>query len=140
MLGMRHLMIGPLAGAQVGVSLVLSFMVVWDLPAISAGISSLQTSRLAPFYNEVAPSLAVFGQLFGKALQAQARPPLPSVAATVLGVMCVVPAQAPDMYLLLCVSAKTERQVALVPWHKLLVSENCLCARSAPCMQSWFIL
>lgn len=50
---------------------MLSFMVVWDLPAISRGISSLQTSRLAPIYREVAPSLAVFGQLFGKALQAQ---------------------------------------------------------------------
>ncbi len=66
----------PAGAAQVGVSLVLSFMVVWDLPAIGAGVSSLQTSRLAPFYNEVAPSLAVFGQLFGKALQAQARPSL----------------------------------------------------------------
>lgn len=54
-------------------SLVLSFMVVWDLPAISRGVSSLQTSRLAPIYNEVAPSVAVFGQLFGKALQAQVR-------------------------------------------------------------------
>ena len=52
---------------------MLSFMVVWDLPAISRGVSSLQTSRLAPIYNEVAPSVAVFGQLFGKALQAQAR-------------------------------------------------------------------
>ena len=56
---------------QVGVSMVLSFMVVWDLPAISKGISSLQTSRLSAIYNEVAPSLAVFGMLFGKALQAQ---------------------------------------------------------------------
>jgi hypothetical protein len=63
------------ACAQVGVSLVLSFMVVWDLEAISEGVSSLRASRLAPFYNEVAPSLAVFGQLFGKALQAQARAP-----------------------------------------------------------------
>ena len=51
--------------------MVLSFMVVWDLPAISKGISSLQTSRLSAIYNEVAPSLAVFGMLFGKALQAQ---------------------------------------------------------------------
>lgn len=57
--------------SQVGVSMVLSFMVVWDLPAISKGISSLQTSRLSAIYNEVAPSLAVFGMLFGKALQAQ---------------------------------------------------------------------
>ena len=59
---------------QVGVSMVLSFMVVWDLPAISKGISSLQSSRLSAIYNEVAPSLAVFGMLFGKALQAQASP------------------------------------------------------------------
>lgn len=56
---------------QVGVSMVLSFMVVWDLPAISKGISSLQSSRLSAIYSEVAPSLAVFGMLFGKALQAQ---------------------------------------------------------------------
>lgn len=60
--------------SQVGVSMVLSFMVVWDLPAISKGISSLQTSRLSAIYNEVAPSLAVFGMLFGKALQAQVEP------------------------------------------------------------------
>ena len=53
--------------------MVLSFMVVWDLPAISKGISSLQSSRLSAIYSEVAPSLAVFGMLFGKALQAQVR-------------------------------------------------------------------
>lgn len=58
---------------QVGVSMVLSFMVVWDLPAISKGISSLRSSRLSAIYNEVAPSLSVFGMLFGKALQAQVR-------------------------------------------------------------------
>ncbi|EIE20668.1 hypothetical protein COCSUDRAFT_48360 [Coccomyxa subellipsoidea C-169] len=69
----------------VGVSLVLSFMVVWDLPTISRGVSSLQTSRLAPIYNEVAPSVAVFGQLFGKALQAQARIALVNTALTAAG-------------------------------------------------------
>ena len=62
---------------QVGVSLVLSFMVVWDLPTIARGVRSLQTSRLGPIYNEVAPSVAVFSQLFGKALQAQVPPSLP---------------------------------------------------------------
>jgi len=35
------------------------------------GDSSLQSSRLSAIYSEVAPSLAVFGMLFGKALQAQ---------------------------------------------------------------------
>lgn len=59
---------------QVGVSMVLSFMVVWDLPMIANGVKSLETSRLAPIYAEVAPSLMVFGELFGRALQAQVSP------------------------------------------------------------------
>ena len=54
--------------------MILSFMVVWDLPTIRAGIASLKTSRLAPIYNEIAPSFGVFGALFGKALQAQVCP------------------------------------------------------------------
>ncbi|KAK9826469.1 hypothetical protein WJX81_002640 [Elliptochloris bilobata] len=70
---------------QVGVSLVLSFMVVWDLPTIAAGVRSLQASRLGPIYNEVAPSVAVFSQLFGKALQAQARIALVNTALTAAG-------------------------------------------------------
>jgi len=56
---------------QAGVSMVLSFMIVWDLPTIRGGVASLRTSRLAPVYEEIAPSFAVFGTLFGKALQAQ---------------------------------------------------------------------
>ena len=51
--------------------MVLSFMIVWDLPTIRKGVLSLRTSRLAPVYDEVAPSCAVFATLFGKALQAQ---------------------------------------------------------------------
>ncbi|KAK9818534.1 hypothetical protein WJX74_011106 [Apatococcus lobatus] len=35
---------------QVGVSMLLSFMIVVDLPTISKGVASLSTSRLAPFY------------------------------------------------------------------------------------------
>jgi hypothetical protein len=46
-------------------------MVVWDLPTIQRGVQSLRTSRIAPIYNTVAPSLEVFATLFGKALQAQ---------------------------------------------------------------------
>jgi hypothetical protein len=46
-------------------------MLVWDWTTISRGVSSLAHSRLAPIYNEVAPSIAVFGKLFGKALEAQ---------------------------------------------------------------------
>lgn len=46
---------------------------VWDFPTIKEGIQSLRSSRLSTVYYEVAPSLQVFGQLFGKALQAQVR-------------------------------------------------------------------
>lgn len=51
--------------------MVLSFMILWDLTAIRTGVASLRTSRLAPVYEEIAPSFAIFGTLFGKALQAQ---------------------------------------------------------------------
>jgi cytochrome c oxidase subunit IV len=70
---------------QVGVSLVLAFMVVWDVDAIAAGVRSLENSRLAAVYAEVAPPLSVFGQLFGKALQAQARIALVNTGLTAAG-------------------------------------------------------
>lgn len=74
---------------QAGVSMILSFMIVWDLPAISNGTASLRTSRLSPFYQELAPILAVFGQLFGKALQAQARIALANTGLTAMGIWCL---------------------------------------------------
>ena len=46
-------------------------MVVWDLPRIGRGVRSLETSRLSAVYAEVAPSVSIFGELFGRALQAQ---------------------------------------------------------------------
>ncbi|KAL3142462.1 hypothetical protein ABBQ38_002790 [Trebouxia sp. C0009 RCD-2024] len=70
---------------QVGVSLVLSFMVVWDFPTIARGMHSLRSSRLRAVYTEVAPTFTVFGSLFGKALQAQAQIALANTALTVLG-------------------------------------------------------
>ena len=54
--------------------MVLSFMILWDLPRIAGGVRSLETSRLSTVYAEVAPSVKVFGELFGRALQAQVKP------------------------------------------------------------------
>jgi hypothetical protein len=48
-------------------------------------VRSLASSRLAAVYEEVAPPLAVFGQLFGKALQAQARIALVNTGLTAAG-------------------------------------------------------
>jgi predicted PurR-regulated permease PerM len=71
--------------AQIIISLVLSFMVLWDLPRIRVGIKSLESSRLRQVYSELAPPLGVFGQLFGKALQAQARIAFVNTVLTALG-------------------------------------------------------
>ena len=70
---------------QVFVALVLGFFMLWDLPSIARGVASLKHSRLAPVYEEVAPVLGVFGRLFGKALQAQARIAVANTALTALG-------------------------------------------------------
>ncbi|KXZ46129.1 hypothetical protein GPECTOR_46g198 [Gonium pectorale] len=70
---------------QALVSLILGFLFVWDMPTISRGISTLRTSRLAPVFNEVAPVLTVFGQLFGKALQVQAQIAVVNTALTAAG-------------------------------------------------------
>lgn len=60
-------------------------MMVWDLPAIASGLRSLKTSRIAPIYNTVAPSLEIFATLFGKALQAQSRIAVVNTILTALG-------------------------------------------------------
>ena len=70
---------------QVFVALILGFFMLWDLPSISRGVASLKSSRLAPIYEEVAPVLGVFGRLFGKALEAQARIAAVNTLLTALG-------------------------------------------------------
>jgi dolichyl-phosphate-mannose--protein O-mannosyl transferase len=37
------------------VSLIFSFMLVWDMPAIRRGVQSLKQSRLSIVYEEIAP-------------------------------------------------------------------------------------
>ena len=69
------------------VSLILSFVIVWDMPAIRRGVESLRESRLAWLYAETAPSLSAFGHLFGKALQAQCAVAVVNTALTAAGIV-----------------------------------------------------
>jgi predicted PurR-regulated permease PerM len=69
------------------VSLVLSFVIVWDMPAIRRGVESLAHSRLAWLYAETAPALNAFGILFGKALQAQCLVAAVNTALTASGML-----------------------------------------------------
>ena len=55
-----------------GLSLLLSFFVVFDLTKMRRGVRRLQSSRLKDFYLEIAPGLICFGRLIGRAFQAQA--------------------------------------------------------------------
>ncbi|MGH7378555.1 MAG: AI-2E family transporter, partial [Candidatus Methylomirabilales bacterium] len=56
---------------QFGLSLLLSFFITFDLPRLRRGLQRLETSRISDFYQEIAPGLASFGKLIGRAFQAQ---------------------------------------------------------------------
>jgi predicted PurR-regulated permease PerM len=56
---------------QFALSLILSFIVIWDLPRIRAGIASLSESRFADTYAEIAPGMRAFGMVLGRAFEAQ---------------------------------------------------------------------
>jgi hypothetical protein len=53
-LGLRHW----LWVLQCAVSLLFSFMIVWDLPTLQRGAKSLRTSRLSAVYEEIAPAVS----------------------------------------------------------------------------------
>lgn len=52
-------------------SLVFSFMIMWDLPMIARGVRRLKTSRLSFMYDELAPVVTQFGSVLGKSFEAQ---------------------------------------------------------------------
>jgi predicted PurR-regulated permease PerM len=58
-------------GMQFIVSMILSFLVVWDLPAIAARFSRFAEGRTAEVYAEIAPGAKAFGVVMGRAFEAQ---------------------------------------------------------------------
>ena len=69
------------------VSMIFSFLLLWDLPEIEKGIQSLATSRIGVIYREVAPSVVELGKLIGKALQAQTMIALANTILTGVGLI-----------------------------------------------------
>lgn len=67
------------------VSLIFSFLIVWDLPKLKRGLEVVEGSRIGPLYREVAPSVGTFGALVGKALQAQVGIALVNTGLTAAG-------------------------------------------------------
>jgi predicted PurR-regulated permease PerM len=56
---------------QLALSLLISFFINIDMPNMRRGIRKLERSRVANFYQEIAPGLINFGRLIGRAFQAQ---------------------------------------------------------------------
>ena len=52
-------------------SIVLSFLILWDLPSLKRGVGALATGRTAEVYDEIAPSMRAFGVMLGRAFEAQ---------------------------------------------------------------------
>lgn len=66
-------------------ALIFSFMIVWDLPRLASGAGKMEQSRLGDVWVEVAPSIATFFRLLGKAFEAQTVIALVNTAITALG-------------------------------------------------------
>lgn len=52
-------------------SIVLSFLILWDLPSLVRGVQSLSTGRASDVYAEIVPGMTAFGGMLGRAFEAQ---------------------------------------------------------------------
>ncbi|CAN8061700.1 unnamed protein product [Agarophyton chilense] len=68
-------------------SLIFSFMIMWDLPVISRGVKRLKSSRLSFAYDELAPVVAKFGSVVGKSFEAQGLIAIVNTALTTAGLL-----------------------------------------------------
>lgn len=71
---------------NVGVALIFSFMVVWDMPKIAIGMRRLNDSRLSAVWLEVGPSIGTFFRLLGRGFEAQTVIAIINTALTCVGV------------------------------------------------------
>ncbi len=58
-------------GSSFFLSLLFSFLIVLDLPSLTASARSLKNTKISFIYDEVAPSIGNFARVMGKALEAQ---------------------------------------------------------------------
>jgi predicted PurR-regulated permease PerM len=65
-------------------SLILSFVLIWDLPRTKEKLQRFSQGRTADVYREITPSLSAFGVMLGRAFEAQ------SVVAVVNAVLSTV--------------------------------------------------
>ena len=73
--------------SQFLLSLLFSFLIVFDLPNLKRGIVSLKETKLRYVYEEMADSLIRFGETVGRAFEAQFQIAVINTLLTALGVL-----------------------------------------------------
>lgn len=69
---------------QFVLAILLSFLLIWDLPKTKEGLGRFAEGRTADIYREIVPGLKAFGTMLGRAFEAQ------SVVAVVNAVLSVI--------------------------------------------------
>lgn len=88
--GLKLILEGTMTGVIFTLlALLFSFMIVWDAPKIAAAISRLRDSRLGDAYVQVAPSIATFARLLGRAFEAQTLIALVNTFLTAAGMLAL---------------------------------------------------
>ena len=69
---------------QFVLAILLSFLLIWDLPKTKEGLSRFAEGRTADIYREIVPGLKAFGTMLGRAFEAQ------SVVAVVNAILSTI--------------------------------------------------
>ncbi|MFN2441542.1 MAG: AI-2E family transporter [Thermoanaerobaculia bacterium] len=70
--GVKQFVNGSIAVAlQFLLSIVFSFLILWDLPHLVRATTSLSSGRTSEIYVEIAPGMVAFGHMLGRAFEAQ---------------------------------------------------------------------
>ncbi len=126
-------------GTSFLLALLFSFLVILDLPKLTAGTRSLHDTRLRFVYDEVSDSIFQFGRVLGRALEAQLMIAIVNTILTAIGMMIL---GLPNIVFLsaivfmcsfipvagvfissvpICMSALTEAGFAFVVWAIVMI-------------------
>lgn len=78
-------------------SLLFSFLILWDMPALWMEISFIQKTRLAQFYNQTKETIVTFAHVLGRVFQAQL---MIAIANTILTLVGLAILRLPDVMFL----------------------------------------
>lgn len=75
--------------SQFLLSLLFSFLIVYDLPNLKSGVQSLRHTKLRYVYEEVGDSLVRFGRTLGRAFEAQIAIAIANTILTAIGIWMI---------------------------------------------------